>query len=473
MFKHRILLILEGLEAADWKQLELFLVGEWSSGSRLAVDLFAILKARHFSGKSLNLEKEALFELLYPGESLVPQRLRRVAMELMEAVKDFWLHQEARAAHWLEREVAQLRALLQRKQYPVFAQLFPKVLHKALSEPEAGQAFQLAFMELRRLENEFIIHTGKEEDTFEAFDQALDRFYLLNKLENAAAMSTREKRFPQQHQVRFEAEITGMAQQIDPHAWPEVALWQSVWELEQGGSNWESYRAVEKHLEKAIDRLTLLKLRQVRGYQINFLNRNTRTDVREDYLRCWKMVRMMWEEGTIFLNGRLSEPFLRMAIRYACLAGEVDWGHAFLEAEQAKFVGLDRQQVLSEMQVLLSLYRGEFEQVLRQTAMLKYAKPRFEVVLRICRIKALYALDRSEDYFLAVEAFQKLLQRQGILSQRVREAHKDFVRCALKLGRSRFGGGAAKGLADFIRRTKASEKLWLLEQAAAFGGCLG
>jgi|GEM_PF-3697809 len=460
---------LDHLEHEEWQDLAVFLRSPMATVTPLGLKLFEILltnRSQWLPGQPDRedfLHRHQLFALLYPGQPFKDQRFRRVVMELLTALKSFFAWQSHQNVHWLVTELAYLRQLLDRRLYHRFPKAFRQVERRLEAQTDSHPKLQLYLIDLYRLENEYLIHSREEEDSFERVGTALDRFYLSNKLENWASMLTREKRYPQRHLLAFQPELLAMLNVAPLDQWPEVRIWQLVHALESSNASPGDYLALGYTLKENPGLLPLGKLRQVRGYMFNFLNRRIRTDRVEDYRQCWELLKTMLEEGTLHLSGRLSEPFMRVAIRSACFAGEVDWAAQFLDHYANDLVGPERGQVLAVLRIHVLLYQGDYGKVLRKINTLRSANPRFEILLRISQLKALFALQDDEVFFRHAESFLKLLGRKKGLSDRIRAAHRAFVQLAMLKAKVLFYGDSTGDLKERINASDASEKLWLLE----------
>jgi hypothetical protein len=381
-------------------------------------------------------------------------------------LRDWTAFHASRQRPDLEKQIDFLRFLLDRGAYPQFRKAFDQILRKLDPRaPVPHHAFHLA--RLHRMENEYRIHTGAPEDSFEAVDTALDRFYLANKLENRASMLTREKRYPQRHRFSFAAEIDAMTGSAPLDDWPEVAIWAAVVRLESADATRTAYDHLQALLAQHAGLLPRGKLRQVRGYMFNFLLRHRRADRREDYREIWLLARTMLGEGTLLLNGRLSAPFLRATVQTACLAGEAPWAQQFLEEHEGHLVGEDRAQVLALHKLMVAYHLGEYERVLRGSAILRHGDPRFDLQLRALQVKAFYDLDRIEESLRAAEGMRRLLRRKKGLSKRFAEAYAEFAGFSARLAKSQHDDReAVKIILREVRESETVEKLWLLERLA-------
>lgn len=473
MISSPLIVVLATLQENEWSELKEYLSTSFSGVSGLPGELFALLDQNREKWRDLEqveardfLDRKHLYQKLYPDEEFKDQRLRRVFMELQTGLKGFLAFRASRQGHWLAVEAEYLDYLLHCGSYELFRKTFDKAMRKLAHSPPTDDNLQFLVARIRAMENEYLIHTGQAQDSFDDLEEALDRQYLSRKLENWTSMRTREKRYPQKHQFSFWFEVERMVESSRSEEWPEVVLWKRVFQLEGSDADRSHYDALEKSVQELGAVLPLGKLRQIRGYMFNFLLRHLRTDLREDYHELWLLARTMLEEGTLHIEGRLSGPFLRAAVQTACLAGEAHWAKEFLDAYSKDLVGPDREQVLALHRLMVAYYLGEYRTVLRGSALLAYGKPRFDVLLRVLQLKANYDLDQGEDFMRLAESFRKLMQRKKGLGKRFTEAYVKFALLAERLGRQKFIlMESSPALADEIRQSDTTEKLWLLEKA--------
>lgn len=460
-----VLLVLEKMDVEERQAFGLFLESPLSGATPLAHQLWQALNT-----PPVPEDPEAFYPRLWPDQPYKAQRLRRVFMELHQCLRQFISFRATQQKSDLVRELDYLRFLLDHGAYGLFAKALARTWREVPRLERTDRDHQYHLSRLHRMENEYRIHQGADEDSFEAVARSLDRFFLANQLELQASMLTREKRFPQRHQFPFADEVNRMVERAPLDEWPEVRIWAQVCALEAPESPRRAYDELAQSLGQFAGQMPLLYLRQVRGYQFNYLLRHLRPNHKEDYRELWELARTMTEEGTILLQNRLSQPFLRAAVQSACYAGEAEWARTFLDEMGQFLVGEDRSQVLAFHRLLVAYYQGDYGRVKKGSVVLEKGSARQEVLLRVLLLKTYYDLGEVEEFFRLAEAFRRLLERKGHLGQRFAEGYAAFVRFAERLGRSRFDGEKVPvDLKEEIMATFSGEKLWLLEQLERLG----
>jgi hypothetical protein len=244
---------------------------------------------------------------------------------------------------------------------------------------------------------------------------------------------------------------------------PIVDIWAQV--ILMHGHQEQANAQLNNLLAQYAKRIPSMTLRQIRGYQMNFLALNGNVGEPSYYRQIWELIRRMVDEGTFFLeNGMVSIPFYLQAIRASCLAGELDWASKFQEQEGKLLSGTSAQDYFGYGALYISFWKKEFKTVWQRLLSMKVEDSKLDAYLRILQVQVAYHLKKVEDYFRLLENLKKFLQRHTELGDRFLSMALEFVKLAEKLGHWRFSGNQDPAeMLKMVEMAQPAEKLWLLQ----------
>ncbi len=442
---------------------------------KLAIAFFDYLQVHQATWRDVEvitapqLKEAAIFTHLYPGETLKPQRLRRIMMELRTLIQAYATHgTRSFLRPSLDAEFRTLLYLLERNS-PLFLERYHAVT-TMIESAELADDLPLARMWIVQLYNEYLIHRQAPEDMFEQQLDHLDEFYLLVKLETWTSMRTREYRHPQRYAYPFAEEIDRMAAAVGTDK-PMVALWRAVFAMVGSEASSELFQETLDALELVKPRLGIRILRQVRGYLFNTLMRTRQTDNLPFFQRLHALLDNMLQEGTLHLpDGRMSHPFFLSYVRAACLSGNGEKADAFIQANQAMLVSADSEGLLRYSNALVAYSLAQPKKSWKILSVLKFNDLRTDAYARMLQVQSAYTLGQEDDVFRCNDALRKFLERHPELGERFVSLVKRFSQFVDSLAKVKFGHNQPiSTLVKRIQKEDAAEKLWLLTEANTLG----
>lgn len=441
----------------DWLDFPHFLEHSQWKDRKLLKELFQYY-LRHHTKSVMPDGKDDAYRILYPGEPFIAQRLRRVEMELRQAIETFQASKEHPiiSKDWDHR----LRILQVLRRNGHF-QLLNKKLEENLTwlkeKAPFMQDFHLVEMWLYQLKGEIAIQQQLSNAPFIEVGNSLEQYYLHRKLETW--MSSKASGIPMPQGWEHELQIARTRVGENPS--PILQIWTQVALLESDDAS--SLQKLDELLQIFGHRIPPMSLRQIRGYQMNYMIQTGNLGEVEYYEGLWKLVRAMVQEGSFYLeNGAISIPFYLQAIRTGCLAREIEWTRTFNESEKEKVVGNHREEYLNYGNMLLLFGENRFGHVWQALLTLQTDDIKLDAFCRILQIQTAYHLEKAEEVFRLSENLRRFLGRHHELGDRFIKMSLEFVKWIEKVGHWKFDGLSSKAeLYAMICQCQSAEKLWL------------
>ena len=328
------------------------------------------------------------------------------------------------------------------------------------------------YLQLYRLEaqqNNFIELQNQrttEKNLLQTID-ALDAFYLINKLNYLAAILHYKKFLSMEGEVKFAAEILDHLKNSDYTHIPALSIQykivQSLIEPEE-----EQHFTDLKTLLAA--HYTLFPAQQARNlyaFAINFCIRKINGG-RLDYVpQLLAIYKQMLVTGLMLDNeGLLSQFDYKNIVSVALRAGDTDWTEKFINEYKNKLPKADRQNAYTFNLAKLYFAKRKFEKVLPLLQDVVYSDIFYQLDSKTTLMKTYYELGEYLPMMALKESFRILLRRKKLISAQNRINYTNFMRFTMQLYRVDVKNSkklTAIGKA-INTSTNVADKGWLLEK---------
>lgn len=464
MEKSQLVQYLKSMSIKERGRFSQYLHSPYFNRGALVIQLFEYLCScleEPVTKRSDLLSIKEVFKRLYPREDFVPQRLRRVRMELNQHLENFFVLESSPVAPAsLIREFGLRQQLLDRG----LLELYQKRKCKKSVSPSQFQVREtLLEMFLEVQMNEYFIHSGSPEDTLEHAISLLDQFYLGFRLELLTSMINKERIYGRKHSFIFMDLVSRMIDTEGAHQSDNVKLWWHVFQLHSQDHATPSFSYLSDFLLGPKNVLPLQQLRQIRGFMLNHINRTTES--KNKYILIWQLLKTMLEEGTLYVKEKINANMFRATIRSACYAGQLDWAEEFLKSHGPSLKGDESIQQIELLEAMISFFRGNEFVAITKIHTIRFRTVRNETYLKTLQLMCVYQLSMDEDFFRLNEAFRKYLSYNNSMGNNFSMLFQEFNQQLHRLGKARFHGTTLPGdIEEKLKGKKAAEKMWLLQQ---------
>lgn len=172
------------------------------------------------------------------------------------------------------------------------------------------------------------------------------------------------------------------------------------------------------------------------------------------------------------VNGEITPNVYLNLVQIATRAGESDWAKAFTETFRKKILGGDDEQHFYGLNMAQCLFaEGNFDEALNHIPDVPSSSYYHHIARRL-ELKLYYELD-SELLSYKIDAFRKFFERTGVksISPDQRTLHINFAHILLQLSQSpkKDKVRSARLIARINSKTLIAERAWLLEKARELG----
>lgn len=285
-----------------------------------------------------------------------------------------------------------------------------------------------------KLDRYAIGQTRKYDESLQKKNDALDLFYIIEKLRTACDMVSRNTVVNAGYQCHFLEDILGYCRQNRLHlqSIPAVQVYLHTLQLLQEHQD-EPYRQWKDMLDAAAHLFPADELRTLYNYGLNYCVKKINSGQTGYYRDILDLYRVLLEQKIIFKNGYLTQwSFINIATAGIRLK-EFGWTAAFIEKYQHDLWPEDRHNVYHFSLASLYFEKKEFQHALKMLQAVAFNDAYYHLSAKIIQLKSYFELQETEPFFSLLEATRLYLSRNLQLSDYQKNSNVNFFKIAAKL----------------------------------------
>lgn len=474
MQKIKLYKMLQSLDKAEFSRLSKFLRSPFFNHTQSFVAYYEHLKKFYPVFESPKLSHENIWAKVFPNQAYHEIKCRRLLSDFTKLVREYLTILQ------LEKQKSEKRKLFIKSlgERNLFS-LFEKETQNYLSEIEELPFRDLEYHEaITALNFDYFFHplTQKHtlsDDALVQLMNGIDKKFILEKYRIGSEMKNRERILAKQYDLRFleaveEETKNGFFLENKP-----FELYRLLFEMYD-----------EKKAASAFDNLKMLLIDQIRNLRrldqslfltqlINYAVRQLNSGRDKFYGEALDLYKLALENELVVENERIEEAVFRNIVNIACHENQFEWTENFIEYYQKYLDVNNRTDVVEHSTGLWYFFQNDFEQAYFKFSNHSFSQA-YQPSARANLIRALYEmflLDGSlYDLLISqIEAFEKYLHRNELISSYHKEAHLNFNFIVKKLASGIFQVKDIKKLKKSVfeniqRREKIVGKGWLMKK---------
>ncbi|MDB5284916.1 MAG: hypothetical protein JWO06_3991 [Bacteroidota bacterium] len=425
----------------------------------------------HFKNAEDELPSQReIWNAVLPKQKFTPLKFARLHSDLLKKLEDFVVVDNLK-----KNESRKLKGILAYYTEKKLGRHYPEAAKVARKKLEASQyrdgEYYLQLYRLEAHHNSFLElqnQRSTEKNLLQTIE-ALDAFYLINKLNYLAAILHYKKFLSLEAEVKMAAEILEHLKQNNYQHIPALGIQYrvvlSLIEPNDENHFYELNALLTKHY------LLFPKpyARNLFAFAINFCIRRINfgdlkfvNELFAIYKQMLKAELLMDEEGM------LSQFDYKNIVTVGLRVGDAKWTERFIQEYKSRIPKAERQNAYTFNLSKLYFYLGKFDKVLPLLQDVEYSDIFYQLDSKTTLIKTYYELGEYLPLMALKESFRILLRRKKLISEQGKSNYMNFMRFTMKLYRVDVKN--QKKFNDLKNRITAStnvaDKGWLLEKLA-------
>lgn len=459
-----ILELWKSLEPSEYRAVLKFLESQYHNQRRDVQKLAALLAATP-AGSLENLDKEAVFEHIFPGESYDNLRLNHICSFLAQRLEAYMVWREMDATgHW--RDLFLCRALRRRGAGSQFVRKTSRLAAELDAQPLRNAEHHLLryLLESERYQHR-VLHERETPTGLSGVTEPLNHFFMLENLRWSGTALSLQARYGVTNPLPFATEVSEQADRTDPDASPEIAMMRLGYLTLNDIENEDNFRKLKTLLVEKSHLFSPAENRDLHLLAVNFCLRRHNRGERPTYTReALELYRNALEKGLLFEQGLLQKFTYNNILRLACTAGERAWARHFLDEYQHRLPAEDRANTYRFNLACWHYLGREYARVPALLQTFDFSDRDTQLSARQMLLRSYFELQEWQTLDSLLKSFYSFLRRRHDIGYQ-RLMYLNLIKFTKKLMAGPLPPRKAKMLAGRIRAEPyVAEREWLLEK---------
>lgn len=452
MIGKKLLKILQTLDPAAFRRLGEAFRSPLFTSSPLLLNLYELLKNEYPAFDESRLQKESVFQKLYPGKPFKDGSLRTLVREFTKITEDFLLF-EALKNDKTARQQRLTQWYGEHNLFPEFEKGTQALLAQLDMEPYRDVEY---FKDKAQLHFASYFHPNTEKHTLD--DEALTRlmdsldgYYILVKLRLASEMKNRERILSKQYELRLTDEIlaTGATDLLQDNA--AFGLYRTLLELYETEKAPKAFQVLKKSLFEQIAQIRPFDQSMLLTQLINYAVRQLNSGQAEFNKEVFELYQLALSYNLGLSNGKIDASVYRNIASSGSREKAFEWTEKFIH-EYAPFLAADIRQDSKTMALaMLCFHRQDYDGTIDLIAEHQFSDLLLQIHTRIMLLKAWFEkfLQDAGYYELLlyqINAAEKFIRRNAVISRQKKEENLNFIL-------------ATRHLAEFMQNKKPASEI--------------
>lgn len=409
------------------------------------------------------LDKQAVFEAIFPGEPYDNLRFNYTCSFLVKCLEAFFFQQElAQEPVW--RAYFLCKALRRRGVNRHFLRKAGQLSQTLDDQPLRNAGYHLSryLLESERYQHR-VLHARETPTSLSAVADPLHHFFTLENLRWAGTALSLQARYGVRNPMPLADEVLSFAASAAAGQSPEIAMLHLGYQVMSDAENEENFRQLKILIAEKGQLFSPAEVRDLYLSAINFCLRRHNRGERPLYTReALELYRAALEKGLLFENGVLQKFTYNNILRLASGAGERDWARQFLDDYQRYLPAEDRANTFRFNLACWHYLGREYARVPALLQTFDFADRDTQLSARQMLLRSYFELEEWSALDSLLKSFYSFLRRRHDIGYQ-RLMYLNLIKFTRKL----IGGPLSKRKAALLaERIKAepyvAEREWLL-----------
>lgn len=423
----------------------------------------------HFKKGALDtLSHQQIWQKLYGGKKIHSLRFARLFSDLLKKLEEFLVADAVKqdVASRQQQLTAQLIGRKLVSHYPEAAKLAKQKLE---ATPHRDGEYYLQLFTAEAQHNNFLELQNQRstEKNLLQTAEALDTFYIINKLNYLAAMLHYKNFLSVEADMAFANEILAHLRQKDYSHIPAIDIrYRIVLSLIEP-DNEAHFTAMRDRLAVAYKLFPVVSARNMYAFAINYCIRRINFGKLEYVKQLLDLYRQMLKAGLMVDEaGNISQFDYKNIVTVGLRAGDAKWTEKFITDYKNAIPKTERRNAYTFNMARLHFYRGRFKEVLPLLQDVEYTDIFYQLDSKTTLMKTYYELGDYLPLMSLKESFRILLRRKKVISEQNRINYMNFIRFTMKLYRIDVKDKTRLAALNkqLNETTNIADKGWLLEK---------
>jgi hypothetical protein len=468
MLNTKLFQLLQTLNVYEMNRFSKFLTSPYFNKDERLIRLFDVLLPHFQLQTHHTLDQKKLWKEIHDDRKFEQLKFARLFSDLLKKLEEFLVIDKLK-----KNESRRHRNLLHHltenklgRHYPESAKLARKKLE---ATPYRDGDYYLQLFKLESTENSFIELQNQrttEKNLLQTIE-ALDTFYLINKLNYLAAILHYKNFLSLQGEVKLFNEVMQHLQKNKYEHVPAIAIYHRIVLSLIETEKTENFHTLKDLLTSYYSLFPKTTARNMYAFAINYCIRKLNFGKLEYVKELFSLYQQMLKAGLMTdSEGMMSQFDYKNIVTVGLRAGDAKWTEKFIREYKKNIPKADRQNAYTFNLAKLYFYQKKYDKVIPLLQDVVYSDIFYQLDSKTTLMKAFYELGDYLPLMSLKESFRILLRRKKIISEQNRTNYMNFIRFTMKLYRVDVKDKAklASLTKSITESTNVADKGWLMEK---------
>lgn len=429
MFSEKLLSLLQTLSKIERNRFRKYLLSPYLNDQPDLTLLFEVTDQALRDGSLDQLDRNQVWQKLYPKKTYNDAHLRRLASDLNQMALHF-LSAEARSQNPLA-EALDLQRLLEKPELKKHLAGIERNINRLLQEiPGESPEYYLASFNLHH--NIFIraaktiVTSGYAEKLWSA-DIHLEYFYLAQKLKYYVNWLLYSRSRTTEKEVKIPA---GFWEHLDSEPFrniPLLVIYQQIVQCLVEPEEEQHFRSLLDNIEQKGEALSKNDLRECYQIAQNYCAIKINQGKREYYKEMFDIFKKIIQREVLLENGTLSEGLFKNIVTVGLGVGEFDWIENFIEKYTPHLPSDIRENARTFNLASLHFHQKKYQQVIGLIRDVEYRDIVYALSAKQLLVRTYYELGEILALDSLIDSFKIFLRRNKLISKTQKREYLNFL----------------------------------------------
>ena len=448
--------ILENFNKYEQNRLKKFLLSPYFNRNDVLVQIFETLTAHINSGNEGEIQKEVIWNQVYPESSYDDVLFRKNCSDLLKLIESF-LAQQIYEENPIHQANYLIEAVGKRKMERLFNSTMKTARRLSNQQPFRTANYYLAqyqveknFYDLMELEHD---RTAKR--NVEEILNHLDHFFLAEKLRYSCSVLSQQSLVSHEYKLLFIDEITSHIEKYNFEKVPPIAVYYQIYLTYVDPENTTHYFKLMELLNRYGDLFPRNEAEFIYTTALNYCIKKLNQGSRQFLEEYFNVFVILLEKGLLLTDGELSPWHFRNIVVIALRLDKHDWTENFINEYKSVLPENMRENAVSYNFAQLYFSQKKFDKVIELLRTVEYEDFSYNLNSKTMLLSTYYEIDEIEPLYSLMDSFRTYLNRHKNFSTSRRILYTNLIKFTKQL--TKIIPGDTKAIEKLKKEIEAAE----------------
>jgi len=461
---------LKSLNNKELRKFRKYLESPYFNTNQTLLALFSVFENHLLDAKSSLLQKETVWDLIYPNESFDYDRLRKLLHLLMVFGEDFLAQMayDDNSAH----RVHYLLQMLHRKEMDEFIHSTIQsglTILKKENNRNGTYYYDLYSIEkykyiLENIESARVKKLNIQKLNISEIDGHLNHFYFSEKLKYYCLLLSWSKMTNVDLEVTLIPEIVSKIANSKLMEIPAIAIYYQIYLTFIDPTDESHYFNLKNLIKNQLHLFPQEEARDVMNSAINYTIQKQNQGFLKFSIENFELWKEALKRNVVLINDELSPWSFKNIVTLALRLDEYEWTEHFIKDYGIKINKEFRENAINYNQAILFFYKKEYNKAIPLLQKVQFDEVNYGLGAKSILLAIFYELDEFETLGSLYESFKLFVKRNKNITDDRKKSYLELINFTKKLYEVNLDKTNLKKLKAQIENSQAMSKKWLVEK---------